>query len=154
MMTCHPFVWKRFLLDMGAAPTQSSSRYNFSRMSSLESERIVMRAISIDNWGSSKPRLYDCQKLKTHSKVYSSAILPGGKYLVVSMLGRNKRNCIAIYMLDRPAKDMIPLDMAYTTNKAFDLQAKYMAINGVEGIAVAYLTRETNVEPGDDTSVA
>ncbi|KII93284.1 hypothetical protein PLICRDRAFT_385911 [Plicaturopsis crispa FD-325 SS-3] len=145
-ITHQPVIWKRFLrlMSIPLPPLPPTARYTFGRLTSLEAERLVMRAITLDDnlRASMSPRALKVQQMAVAGEVQSMCVLPGGKYLVAS--GRDEaaqRFPLMICILDRPTRDPIELARMFTPTQAYDVQARYMTIKGVEGITTAFLTR-------------
>lgn len=143
-LTHQPIIWKRFLhhINIPLPPLPPTSRYSLGQLA-MEAERLVIRAISLDdNWRSFKPKLYRAQKLKAYSQVHAMKVLPGGKYLVASVDPGCRRYAIMVFVLDHAGSETMALAKTPTKSKAYNLQAKYMTFQGVQGIAIAYIRRK------------
>ena len=144
-LTHQPIIWKRFLrhLSVPIPPLPPTSRYGLGELD-FEAERLVFRAISLDdNWRSFSPKTYRCQRLKIYNQVLAMTVLPGGKYLVASVRDTGcNRYAIMVFVLDHATRGSIALAKTPTKSKAYNLQAKYLAYNGVQGIAIAYIRRK------------
>jgi hypothetical protein len=69
-------------------------------------------------------------------------LLPGSQYLVASVSDSTRQDWfLMIYALDN-RYNVIPITRVPTITKAYNLQAKYLTINGVHGITISYVRRD------------
>ncbi|PSR74463.1 hypothetical protein PHLCEN_2v9810 [Hermanssonia centrifuga] len=70
------------------------------------------------------------------------ALLPGSQYLVASVSDTGGSNwSIVIYVLDS-RYNVVPIAKTPTKTKAYNLAARYLTVNGVPGITIAYVRRD------------
>ncbi|KAL4248406.1 hypothetical protein ABKN59_006837 [Abortiporus biennis] len=144
-LTLEAIVWKRLLLkvDFPLPPLPPTSRYSYSSLTSIEAERILRKALSIEkNWRQDCPNYYDRWQFEAHHRVHGMFILPGGHYLVASV---SDRACvqyfIMVFSMDHPSHRALPLCKMQTDTKAFGLHAKYLTIGGERSIVFSYVQR-------------
>lgn len=149
MLTRQPAIWKRFLpylstVDHPLAAMPPTSKYTAGPLSALAIERFVTRAVSLDNnWRGDSPRPFDTRSYETYHKVLAMVLLPGGHYMIASVVDRVGQYAIMVWAMDHPALGgPIPLAIRYTDVKAYHLQAKYMTVGGRKGIAIAFLRKK------------
>ncbi len=125
------------------APLPPTWKYDARSISSLELERLVTRAISLDNnWRGNNPRIYRELHCSTFDKVLNMVLLPGGHYLVTSVQDKSKRFSIIVWAMDHPATGRpSPIVFRQTIVRAYHLQAKYMTINGRKSLCIAFLRK-------------
>jgi hypothetical protein len=144
-LTHTPIIWKRFLrlVNIPLPPLPPTPRYRLSELD-FEAERLVFRALSLDNnWRSFAPKTYRSQRLTVYNQVLAMKVLPGGKYLVASVGdSEGHRYAIIVYVLDHPTRGSVALAKTPTKSKAYNLQAKYMTWDEVQGISIAYIRRK------------
>ncbi|KAI0937436.1 hypothetical protein AcV5_005347 [Taiwanofungus camphoratus] len=145
-LTHHAALWKRLLLwtDVPLPPLPPTTRHSLQNLNGMETERLLLRAISLDrSWKSNEPKyLYDWS-FNAHHDVLSMVLLPGGQYLVASVADRvQKHYAIVVFAMDHRTAGAVPLAKTPTTTKAFHLQAKYMTIKEERGIVISYVRRD------------
>ncbi|KAH7916394.1 hypothetical protein BJ138DRAFT_1052668 [Hygrophoropsis aurantiaca] len=149
-LTHHGIIWKRFLKRIGsnAPPLPPSFRHSLECMSSFEAERLVTRAITLHaNWSSSIPQASTMESFWAHRQILSMVVLPGGKYLVASVCNPARTHySLVVYALDHRIGGVVPLAETPVKQKAYNLRAKYMIIEGTPCIAIAYIRRR--ISPG------
>ena len=146
-LTHEAVVWKRILghTNLAIPPLPPTSRYSMAALNDIEAERLLIRAISLNNnFRSKQPELMQCLPIESFHRVQSMAILPGGKYLVASVRDL-ARNCYGIitFALDYRVGGALPLAKTQTPTKAYNLKAKYMTFQGQKGIMISYCLRDT-----------
>ncbi|KAH9949414.1 hypothetical protein B0H21DRAFT_133036 [Amylocystis lapponica] len=146
-LTHHSSIWKRLLrwAEVPLPPLPPTSRYSLGQLNGMEAERILLRAVSIEqNWAMRSPRCIHHWKFNAYHNVHSMVILPGGQYAVASVSdGKARTNySIVIFVMDYSCYGAVPLAKTPTTTKAFHLQAKYMTIKGSRGIVISYVRRD------------
>ncbi|KLO20143.1 hypothetical protein SCHPADRAFT_934748 [Schizopora paradoxa] len=141
-------VWKRFLphlrsLQQPLAPLPPTWKYNAREITPLELERLVTRAISLDNnWRGSDPKIYRELHCSAFDNVLDMVLLPGGHYLVTSVQDRLNKFSIVIWAMDHPATGRpCPIIFRQTMVRAYHLQAKYMTVDGRKSLCVAFLRK-------------
>ena len=76
------------------------------------------------------------------------AMLPGGHYLVTAVKERGTQRAIVVWGLEHEHEKTgakmapIPLSMYFVKQKPYGLKAKYMCVNGVNGITVSFITKK------------
>ncbi|KAL4070480.1 hypothetical protein J3A83DRAFT_4243550 [Scleroderma citrinum] len=139
-------IWKRFLKRIGPNAPQlpPSLRYSPRFLTSFEAERLVTRAISLDmNWVSSRPCTLFRSSFLAHRLIQSMVVLPGGKYMVASVCNWAKNHySLCVYALDHRVWGIVPLAETPVKQKAYNLRAKYMTIDGKPSIVIAYVRRK------------
>ena len=147
-MTKRTTVWKRFIprlqsLQHPFASLPPTWKYNAREITSLELERLVTRAISLDNnWRGDNPKIYKELHCSTFDQVLDMVLLPGGHYLVTSVRDRSKKFSIVVWAMDHPATGRpSPIVFRQTMVRAYHLQAKYMSIHGRKSLCIAFLRK-------------
>lgn len=156
MLSKKPAIWKRFVpyitqIQQPLAPLPPTLRYGLRNLTGLEVETIVTRALSYDMaWKDQKVIYWNTSSSFTHHEtVHEMAILPGGHYVVMSVKTFAGMHGIVIWSLQHQAsRAPTPLIFRHTEHKAYGLTAKYMAVNGIKGITVAFL-RKSHKSPDD-----
>ncbi|EMD32513.1 hypothetical protein CERSUDRAFT_77231 [Gelatoporia subvermispora B] len=137
--THHGHIWKRLLRDaqVPLPPLPPTTRHSFERLTSLEAERLLTRAYSIDKvWESDNPYPYSRWAFPAHTQILSMVVLPGGQYMVASVTDdRQYHYGIMVYVMDHRLGGCVALAKAATATKAFNLQAKYMPVCDADGVA-------------------
>ncbi|KAI0086203.1 hypothetical protein BDY19DRAFT_961855 [Irpex rosettiformis] len=144
-LTHHTVVWKRLLRwsELPLPPLPPTSRHSLQNLTGLEAERLLTRAHSLDKiWCWRKPNLFDSWKFNAHHYVAHMVLLPGSQYLVATVSDFTRKDwSLVVYSLDS-RWNVIPIARIPTTTKGYNLQAKYLTINGVHGITIAYVRRD------------
>ncbi|RPD77339.1 hypothetical protein L226DRAFT_532150, partial [Lentinus tigrinus ALCF2SS1-7] len=139
-------LWKALLrrADIPLPILPPTSQNTLDRMSGFEAERILVRAHSITrNWQSPHPKALREWTFDTADyRVLDMTLLPGGNHLITSACNRDSQHySLIVWDLDvRGAPKMvagIPTD-----SKAYNIQAKYMTLNGEKCLVLAYLQRD------------
>lgn len=157
-LTLVPVIWKRFfsrLPDLGLPIPKlpPTSRNTKAALSGLEAERLVTRAISLDNnWRCPSPVLYGTQIVEYRRQVLSMVMLPGSHYIVTSERpagrgGSDGRYTLSVSAMDR-RHGIVQLAKMDTITKAYNIQAKYMTVEGVRNIVIAFIRRDFK-DPAD-----
>ncbi|KAI6031289.1 hypothetical protein BKA83DRAFT_4198178 [Pisolithus microcarpus] len=145
-LTHQGIIWKRFLRQIGPNAPQlpPSSRYSPRFLTSFEAERLVVRAITLDmNWVSSHPSTLFRKSFMAHRLIQSMVVLPGGKYMVASVSNWAKNfYSLCIFALDHRVGGIVALAETPVKQKAYNLRAKYMTIDGNPSIVIAYVRRK------------
>lgn len=144
-LTHHPAVWKRLLrsLSLPLPPLPPTSRHDFANLTSLEVERLYIRAYSLDrNWRLRSPGVMGMWSFDLPYHVAEMVLLPGGQYLVASVSDASKLQWdILLCSLDS-RYTVISIAKTPTKTKAYNLQARYLTVDGVPGITIAYVRRD------------
>ncbi|KAK7686478.1 hypothetical protein QCA50_010074 [Cerrena zonata] len=158
ILTHEPIIWRRWIRRIGPnlplPPLEWSTRWSLKNLSALEAERIVTRAISFDKaWHNVTPGFRPGNTswmFPAHSKITALCLLPGSQYLIASVCDRTlKRFSLILFAMDHKFGGAVPLAQCKTEGKAFGLTARYMTVNGKQGILLAYLLRHwRNPEDG------
>ena len=138
-------VWKRILrtFHLPLPPLPPSIHYFFPSLSSLETERLVIRALAAEtNWRSSKPKSYKAWEFCTDADVMSLKMVPGGKYVVMSIREGTNRYALMLMMMEHRVKMAYPVAKIAVPTKAYKLEAKYMRYETEMGIMISYVRRE------------
>ncbi|KAI6048065.1 hypothetical protein EDC04DRAFT_51039 [Pisolithus marmoratus] len=145
-LTHQGIIWKRFLKRIGPNAPQlpPSSRYSSRFLTSFEAERLVVRAITLDmNWVSSRPSTLFRKSFLAHRLVQSMVVLPGGKYMVASVSNWAKNlYSLCVFALDHRVGGIVPLAETPVKQKAYNIRAKYMTVDGNPSIVIAYVRRK------------
>ena len=139
-------LWKRLLrrADIPLPMLPPTSQHTIDRMCGLEAERLLIRAHSIArNWKSPNPKVLREWAFDTsYYRVLEMAVLPGGNHLVTAVSDKNEqRYSLIVWDMDVKGKPKMVAAVA-TDTKAYEIQAKYMTIDGEKTIALAYLQRD------------
>lgn len=156
MLSKKPAIWKRFIpyitqIQQPLAPLPPSLKYDLRNLTGLEVETVVTRALSYDlAWKGQKVKYWNTASSFTyHETVHEMVILPGGHYLVMSVMNFSGMHGIVIWSLQHQAsRAPTPLIFRHTEHKAYGLTAKYMTVNKVRGITIAFL-RKSHKSPDD-----
>ena len=144
-LTHHAVIWKRLLRwsNLPLPPLPPTSRHCLKNLTGLEAERLLTRAHSLDKiWSWHKPNLFESWKFNAHHHIAHMVLLPGSQYLVATVSDFTKKDwSLVIYVLDS-RWNVIPIARIPTGTKGYNLQAKYLTINGVHGITIAYVRRD------------
>ncbi|KAI0340012.1 hypothetical protein BDW22DRAFT_1335076 [Trametopsis cervina] len=149
-LTHHPVIWKRLLRTshLPIPPLPPTSRHSLENLTGLEAERLLTRAHSLDKiWRWSPPEsgegdLYERWEFDAQRHVAHMVLLPGSQYLVASVSDATRQDwALIIYVLDS-RYNVIPIAKTDTRTKAYNLQAKYLTVNGVHGITISYVRRD------------
>jgi hypothetical protein len=138
-------VWKRILrtFHLQLPPLPPTIRYSFPALSSLETERLVIRALAAEaNWRSTMPKAYKAWRFCIYADVMSMKIVPGGKYIVASIREGTNRYALVLLMMEHRVKTAYPVAKIATASKAYKLEAKYMRYGTEMGIMISYVRRE------------
>jgi hypothetical protein len=138
-------VWKRILrtFHLPLPPLPPTIRYSFPSLSSLEAERLVVRALAAEaNWRSTTPKAYKAWRFAAYADVMSMKIVPGGKYVVASVREGTNRYGLILFMMEHRVKTAYPVAKLATPSKAYKLEAKYMRYENEMGIMISYVRRE------------
>jgi hypothetical protein len=138
-------VWKRILraFHLPLSPLPPTIHYSFPSLSSLEAERLVIRALAAEaNWRSSMPKFYKGWRICANTDVMSLKIVPGGKYVVVSTREGTNRYALMLLMMEHRVKVAYPVAKIAVPTKAYKLEAKYMRYETEMGIMISYVRRE------------
>ncbi|KAG6380738.1 hypothetical protein JVT61DRAFT_5120 [Boletus reticuloceps] len=141
-LTHQGIIWKNFLKRIGSNAPQRppSHRHSPQYLTSFEAERLVTRAISLQrNWLSPNPCPLSRDSFQIHRLIQSMVVLPGGKYMVASVIG-----------------GVVPLAETPMKRKAYNIKARYMNIDGTPSIVIAYIRRKMSsryCDSGVDPSI-
>ena len=140
-LTHHASIWKRLLrrLNLPIPPLPPNSRRSFTNLTGLEAERLFIRSLSLSkNLSSRSPNPYWARAVEAFHHVQSMVILPGGHHLIASV---REETCntfaLMIFVLDYRNGGALPLAKNDTLTQPYNLQAKYMTLQGQNGIMVA-----------------
>ena len=125
-------------------PVPPTARYSFANLTGLEAERLLTRPRSLAKcWDRPSQVALRRWNIDAHRTVLEMALLPGGQYMIASVTDRSRtRWSIEVYTSDFGYSTGFPIARVETHTKAFNLRAKYMAVNGEQGIAIAYVRRD------------
>ena len=135
-------VWKRILckFHLPLPPLPPTTRYSFPALSSLEAERLVTRALSAEaNWRSTIPKAYRSWRFCVYADVLSMKIVPGGKYIVVSVREGTSWYSLMLLMIEHCVKTAYPIAKMDTASKAYKIEAKHMRNQTEMGIMITYV---------------
>jgi hypothetical protein len=138
-------VWKRILraFHLPLPPLPPTIPYSFSALSSLEAERLVIRALAAEaNWRSTMPKAYKAWRFCVFADVMSMKIVPGGKYVIASIREGPNRYALMLLMMEHRVKTAYPVAKISIRSKAYNLDAKYMRYESEMGIMISYVRRE------------
>ncbi|RDX40864.1 hypothetical protein OH76DRAFT_1459350 [Lentinus brumalis] len=139
-------LWKKLLrrADIPLPMLPPTSQHTIDRMSGLEAERVLIRALSMArNWKSLNPKAHREWVFDTGEyRVLEMAVLAGGNHLVTSAAApHDQYYSLIVWDMDVHGRPKMVAAVA-TESKAYDIQAKYMTINGEKSIVIAYIQRE------------
>lgn len=143
-LTHHAVIWKRLVLrtTLPLPPLPPTARHSLKNLSGLEAERLLTRAHSLDKIWRLNPDLFDQWMFDAYDHVAHMVLLPGSQYMVASVSDVDRQDwALVVYVLDSKY-NVIPIAKTPTRTKAYNLQAKYLTINGVHGIGVSYVIRD------------
>lgn len=139
----HRIIWKRLLrrTTFPLPPLPPTSRYSYNNLTSLEAERLLVRAVSLDkNWRELHPYPLDLWSFDAYNTVNSMVLVPGGRYLIASVgNSTHRRYQLMIYLLDHRCASL-PIAWLPTDGKAYQLQAKYLYVQEKHGIAISFMS--------------
>ncbi|KAH9968148.1 hypothetical protein BC827DRAFT_1152440 [Russula dissimulans] len=148
-LTHQPMVWKRVLrtFHLPLPPLPPTIRYSFPALSSLEAERMVIRALAAEaNWRSTMPKAYKAWRFCVFADVMSVKLVPGGKYVVASIREGTNRYALMLLMMEHRVKTAYPVAKIAIPSKAYQLEVKYMRHEGEMGIMISFVRREPKRE--------
>jgi hypothetical protein len=88
------------------------------------------------------PKSYKAWRFYADSDVMSLKIVPGGKYVVVSIREGTNRYALMLWMMEHRVKVAYPVAKIAVPTKAYKLEAKYMRYETEMGIMISYVRRE------------
>ena len=138
-------VWKRILrtFHLPLPPLPPTIHYSFPSLSSLEAERLVIRALAAEaNWRSSMPKFYKDWRFCVDANVMSLKVVPGGKYVIVSIREGKTLYALMILMMEHRVNVAYPVAKIAVPSKAYKLEAKYIHYEAEMGIMISYVRRE------------
>ncbi|KAH9967504.1 hypothetical protein BC827DRAFT_1264301 [Russula dissimulans] len=124
-LTHQPMVWKRVLrtFHLPLPPLPPTIRYSFPALSSLEAERMVIRALAAEaNWRSTMPKAYKAWSFRVFADVMSVKLVPGGKYAVASVREGTNRYALMLLMMEHRVKTAYPVAKIAIPSKAYQLE--------------------------------
>lgn len=150
-LTHEPIIWKRFLnrMNFPLPPFRPTLRYSMS-IADFEIEQLVTQAITVDdNWRSSNPRIFDKKTLFTGMVVNDLFLVPGGRFLLASLMDRTKpkrpgrvKCFLYLYILDHPFGPHAVCRIE-TFTRAYNLRAKFCRVRrGEDGMVITYNRRK------------
>ena len=83
----------------------------------------------------------DVWKFNAYHKISQMGLLPGRQYMGASVSEMNGTNWSLIVFVMDGRYNVVPLAKMSTESKAYNLVAKYMTVDGVAGITIAYNRR-------------
>ncbi|KAI0692045.1 hypothetical protein BC835DRAFT_1278331 [Cytidiella melzeri] len=144
-LTHHTAIWKRLLrqAEILLPPLPPTSRHSLQNLTGLEAERLLTRAYSLDKiWRWRTPELYEKWGFDAYHHVAHMVLLPGSQYLVASVSDFTRQDwALVIYALDS-RYNVISIAKTGTVTKGYNLQAKYLTVNGEHGITISYVRRD------------
>ena len=156
-LTREAVTWKRLIdrAEHPLPPLPPSERYSFANLSAIEAERLLARAVSLPKrWDKRDQIALRRWDIEAYRSVLEMALLPGGQYMVASVTDRSRtRFSIEVFSSDFGYSMGIPIARVDTRTKAYHLRVKYMAVDGVQGIAIAYVRRDYRRERYADRCV-
>lgn len=143
-LTHHAVLWKRLLrsTELPIPPVPPTSRHSLKNLSAFEAERLMVRAASLAwCWQWTTPQVFDAWKFEAYHCVKQMVLLPGSQYMVASVCETNGTNwSLVVYVMDG-RYNVVPIAKMPTDTKAYNVVAKYLTIDGVDGITIAYIRR-------------
>ncbi|KIK91109.1 hypothetical protein PAXRUDRAFT_35081 [Paxillus rubicundulus Ve08.2h10] len=147
-LTHQGIIWKNFLKRIGPNAPQLPPSYRHSPqfLTSFEAERLVTRAVSLHiNWVSPNPHPVSHNSFQIHRLIQSMVVLPGGKYMVASVCNLAATHySLVVFALDHRIGGVVPLAETPVKQKAYNMQARYMNIDGTPSIVIGYIRRKTS----------
>ncbi|KAL6303934.1 hypothetical protein BKA93DRAFT_312245 [Sparassis latifolia] len=144
-LTHHSAIWKRLLrtIDVPIPPFPPSANYSLEKLTGFEVERAVVRAVSLErDWKKEKPAYRMWWSFCAHHEVLSMVMLPGGRYLIASVSDKKRtRYSIVLFAMDSVLAGAFALAKTNTITEAYNLQARYMTIQGERGIVISYVRK-------------
>lgn len=140
----HAVIWKRLLrfTNYAIPPLPPTTRHCLRNLTSLEAERLMVRAVSLATrfkWEDPLPS--DVWKFNAYHSISQMCLLPGSQYMVASVSEMNGTNwSLVIFVMDG-RYNVVPLAKMSTETKAYNVVTKYLTVNGVAGITIAYVRR-------------
>ncbi|KAA1474515.1 hypothetical protein DENSPDRAFT_333992 [Dentipellis sp. KUC8613] len=145
-LTHNSMVWKRILrqVHFPLPPLPPTTRYSMPFLSSFETERLVVRALTLEaNWRSGGPLIQRGWTIPAFWPISSMKVLPGGQYMVASASDfALHRYAILLFMMDHRIRIAYPIAKMTAVSKPYHLQVKYMYYKGEMGVTIAYVRRE------------
>jgi hypothetical protein len=88
------------------------------------------------------PKAYNAWKFCVGADVMSIKIVPGGKYVLVSVREGQNRYALMLLMMEHRVKIAYPVAKIAMVSKAYKLEAKYIRYETEMGIMISYMRRE------------
>jgi len=88
------------------------------------------------------PKSYKAWRFCANADVMSLKIVPGGKYVVVSICEGKNRYALMLFMMEHRVEVAYPVAKIAVPTKAYKLEAKYMRHETEMGIMISYVRRE------------
>lgn len=147
-------MWQRILvgLSLPAPPLSTKYRPGF-KLPGNEAEQIVTRAITVDDrFRDSNTQVSSCFDIEIQEGILEMKLLLGGKYLVASVARRRNRGTnyalavmnVEAHMGDIETTVSLSEDL---DSRAYCLDAKYMRLDGEDGIMIVHLGRIWSPNP-------
>lgn len=130
------------LSELPLPPVPPTARHSLRNLTSFEAERILVRATTLDyNWNFTDPQVMDKIQFDAYHRVKEMVLLPGSQYMVASVSEANGSVwSLVVYAMD-VRYGVFPIAKMPTQTKAIELQAKYLTVDDVPGIVIAYVRR-------------
>ncbi|TFY68758.1 hypothetical protein EVG20_g3436 [Dentipellis fragilis] len=147
-LTHTPILWKNILrtVHFPLPPLPPIERYSFGSLSSFETERLIVRGLTLDaNWQSLTPAMdrQEYVSVDAYHEVLSMKMVPGGHHMLASVRDfAENRYALVLFMMEHRVYGEYPIAKTPTESKAYHIQAKYMVYEGEMGVMVAYVRRE------------
>ncbi|KAH9911275.1 uncharacterized protein BXZ73DRAFT_82900 [Epithele typhae] len=144
-LTNEPATWKRLIAEgtHQLPPVPPTTRYSFANLTSVEAERLISRAVDLPaRWNRPSQTALRRWDIDAHRNVLEMALLPGGQYIVASIVDSKGQHSVEVLTSDYGYAVGFPVAQVKTSTRAFGVQAKYLTSEGVQGIAIAYTRRD------------
>ena len=139
----HSIVWKRLIqrTTLPLPPFPPTSNQSLHELSASEAERLMARAAAVDRLWRMSPQMCESKHLDSFWRIEEMKLLPGSHYLVASATDTTRTQWgIVLYTLGSQS-DSVPIARMPTKSKAYNLDVKYMTLDGVPGITVTFIRR-------------
>ena len=130
------------LSELPLPPVPPTVKHTLRNLSAFEAESILVRATTLNhNWNYTVPEVMDSWRFNAYHCAEQMVLLPGSQYMVAAVCEAHGSGwSLVVYVMDG-RYNVIPIAKLPTETKAIGLQAKYLTVNGIAGIAVAYVRR-------------
>ncbi|KZS89784.1 hypothetical protein SISNIDRAFT_458476 [Sistotremastrum niveocremeum HHB9708] len=157
-LTHEPIIWKQLLLNSKFRPPQlpPTPSHSLGVIEQSAAELALRRAYTLEmEWKHDSTCACHTQ-FDSFGKVFKMSIVPGGKYLVSTLLDdQSQQICLSLWDLDHKRGDFSEAPLAKTMlgQEVMEMKSRYMSVRGIKGIVIALLMKVEDSKNKTMTSV-